>query len=41
MRETFDPMLILTDADMVDVAMLAVFLGMVWLLAFLPHERGA
>jgi hypothetical protein len=41
MREptTFDPTLILTGADLVDVAMLAIFLGMVWLIAFLPHRH--
>jgi hypothetical protein len=38
---TFDPMLIVTGADAIDVAMLAIFLGMVWLLAFLPHELSA
>jgi BioD-like phosphotransacetylase family protein len=41
MRETFDPMLIVTGADLVDVFLAAMLLGMVWLLAFLPHERGA
>jgi len=35
----FDPTLIITGADMVDVFLLAMFVGMVWLLAVLPHER--
>lgn len=37
--QTFDPMLIVTGADAIDVFLLAMFVGMVWLLALLPHER--